>query len=280
MRFSLVLATVSRTADLERFLKSLDAQSHRDFELLVVDQNDDDRLHPILAKFESKFPIRHLRCSPGLSLARNVGLKEVQGDLVAFPDDDCWYPHHLLDSVDRFLTKNSQWDGLSGRCTDEHGNSSMGRFHKSAGRITYFNVWRRLTSFGLFLRSEAVSKSGGFDETLGVGSGTPWGAAEEMDFLLRCLQRGARVFYDPDLIVHHPVTVSDYDDRAVQRHLSYSRGMGRVLGLHRYPLWYVMWYLIRPLGGAIMFAALNPRRAHYHFYAFRGRLVGWLSTRR
>jgi glycosyltransferase involved in cell wall biosynthesis len=276
MRFSLVLATISRTVELERFLKSLEAQSHKDFELIVVDQNADSRLDPMLMTFSSSFPIRHLRCKPGLSVARNVGLKEIQGDFVAFPDDDCWYPQNLLESIESFFAANPHWHGLSGRCTDEHGRASMGRFDKTAGEITFLNVWRRLTSFGLFLRTEAIDSCGGFDESLGVGSGTPWGAAEEMDFVLRCLQRGVRVYYDPRLTVYHPVTVHNYDEKAVQRHLSYSKGMGRVLRLHRYPLWYVAWYLIRPLGGAMMFAALNPKRARYHFAAFRGRLSGWL----
>lgn len=279
MRFSLVLATVTRTEQLERLLKSLEAQSCRDFELIVVDQNDDDRLAPILGSFSSSFPILHLRSERGLSRARNVGLEKIHGEIVAFPDDDCWYPPNLLEAVSRFFDGSPEWEGLTGRCTDELGRISMGRFDKKPGQVTYYKLWRRLTSFTIFLKSDAVAKCCGFDETLGVGAGTPWGAAEEMDFMLRGLERGIRVYYDPNLIVYHPLTVARYDQSALVRHSSYSKGMGRVLALHSYPWWYVVWYLMRPLGGALIFFAWRPRRARYHFAAFWGRSLGWLSWR-
>ena len=51
IKFSLILATVDRVTELERFLDSLDRQTFRDFELFVVDQNTDDRLVPILASY-------------------------------------------------------------------------------------------------------------------------------------------------------------------------------------------------------------------------------------
>ena len=44
LRFDLVVATVDRTAPLEDLLRSLAAQTHRSFRLVVVDQNADDRV--------------------------------------------------------------------------------------------------------------------------------------------------------------------------------------------------------------------------------------------
>ena len=85
MRFSLVLATVGRTDELRRFLAHLDTQTHREFELVVVDQNKDERLKPILEPYRGKFPILHLPSEQGLSRARNVGIEHARGDVIGFP---------------------------------------------------------------------------------------------------------------------------------------------------------------------------------------------------
>ena len=86
--FDLVVATVGRVDELERLLGSLERQTHRGFTVLVVDQNDDDRLRPLLAAHPA-LDIAHLRSAPGLSRARNAALGAADGGLVAFPDDDC-----------------------------------------------------------------------------------------------------------------------------------------------------------------------------------------------
>ncbi len=272
------MGTVGRTDELRRFLASLDGQSCRDFELIVVDQNSDDRLVPMLAQYGTRFPVTHLRAERGLSRARNVGLRLVSGKIVAFPDDDCRYPAELLSTIDRFFFENPRWDGLTGRCTDEAGNLSMGRFHADSGAIGFLNVWNRCTSFTIFLRREVVERVGPFDETLGVGAGTRWGSAEEMDYVIRAVREGFRLYYNAELVVFHPLTVPVYDGSAANRHRHYGMGMGRVFRKHGYPVRWIMWQLIRPLGGSVLaLCRLHPARAKYHFAGFYGRLVGWLA---
>ena len=46
-----------------------------------------------------------------------------------------------------------------------------------------------------------MSRVGGFDEELGLGSGTPWHSGEEIDYLVRALATGAHLEYDPSLVV-------------------------------------------------------------------------------
>src|SRR5271167_276402 len=82
LKFSLILATVGRTSELRPFLEHLQEQSHKNFELIVVDQNADGRLLPLIEPCKSRFPVIHCRSAIGLSRARNVGLTLVSGDII------------------------------------------------------------------------------------------------------------------------------------------------------------------------------------------------------
>lgn len=271
MKFSLILATVNRTQEIESFLGSLDAQTYNNFELIVVDQNGDDRLVALLRRFQKRLPILHLYSDKGLSRARNVGLKHTTGDIIAFPDDDCLYPPDLLEKVARFFDEHPEWDGLTGRSVDANGLSSGGRWDKRMGGVNRYNVWRRGISFTIFLRKKVVVTVGPFDEDLGVGAGTPWGSGEETDYLLRALEAGFRIFYDPDLRVVHP-----NKEPTPARAYRYAAGMGRVMRKHDYPLWFLVYYSARNLGASLLNLALGKRsRAFASWAALWGRLDGW-----
>ena len=290
MRFSLVLATVGRAEELGRFLSHLGAQTHRDFELIVVDQNKDERLMPILEPYKGKFPILHLCSERGLSRARNVGIKHAYGDVYVFPDDDCWYPPDLLERVAAFLENHPALGGITGRIADGPGEDNEGRvgkrngtvgtprFGKRASPLTKTNVWGRACSIGIFMRSSVVEKVGGFDETLGVGAGTPWGGAEDIDYPLRAVEAGFEIYYRPDIVVFHP-TLRDLDySKLADLAYRYGAGIGRVWSKHDYPLWLVSYHLVRPVGGLILnLARWRRREASYHLSALRGRWRGWRS---
>lgn len=278
MRVSLILATIGRTSEVERFLGSVARQAYRDVQVIAVDQNTDDRLAEVLSIYTREVPVFHLRSKPGLSRARNVGLHAATGDVVAFPDDDCWYPDGVLARVTGFFEEHPQFGGLSGRPAAPDGRPVGGRFDRRAGRIKRLDVWRRATSFTLFLRREVAGAVGDFDQTLGLGSGTPWGAAEDIDYPLRALELGFGLYYDPDLKIWHPAPVPDYGPAARDRAYSYACGMGRVLRKHRYPGWFVAYQLLRPVGGSFLALAQGrTAKSRFHWDKARGRLRGWLS---
>lgn len=271
--FDLVVATVGRVDDLGRLLDSLERQTHRAFAVRVVDQNTDDRLRPVLAAHPG-LDLAHVRSQRGLSRARNAVLGSLDADVVAFPDDDCTYPEGLLERVARRLDEDPGLEGVTGRAAANDGASSPSWKPESAV-LTRENLWNRAISFTIFLRRELVARVGAFDEQLGLGSGTPWHSGEEIDYLVRAVDAGARIEYDPSLVVTHEVR----DDHE----LGFRDGasIGYLLRKHRYPPRVLARMLARPVGGvAVSLARRDRERAGFHAATLRGRLAGYRGARR
>jgi len=272
---------MNRTTELTRFLEHLEKQSYLDIELIIVDQNHDERLVDILEPFQTVFNIRHIRTEkPGVSRARNIGIKSLNGDIVAFPDDDCWYTEELLDKVIKIFREQTDWDGISGSMCDDEGGLGPGNFASAPGYINKFNVWRRANTNTIFLRRDVIENAGGFDELLGPGAGTCWAASEDIDYLLRIIENKHCLYYCPDLKIGHLDPARNYDSTAVKRGYSYGCGMGCVMEKHGYPVWFIAYYLLRPLGGSLLALATGRiGKTRYYWSVFRGRLYGWITSK-
>jgi len=273
--FDLVVATVDRTAEPERLLASLERQTHSAFRIVLVDQNDDDRLAELIRHHPS-LEIEHLHADRGLSRARNAGLARLNGDVIAFPDDDCMYPDDLLDRVAHRFAADPSLGGLTGRAADMSGRSSPS-WPLAPAEVTRENMWNRAISFAIFLRASVVGAVGRFDEELGLGSGTPWSSGEETEYLVRAVDAGARIEYDPELLVPHDEKA--YTPAALR--VAGARdgaSVGYILRKHRYPPLTVARMLIRPAGGVALALARRDRaRAGFHLSTLRGRLRGYRS---
>jgi glycosyltransferase involved in cell wall biosynthesis len=275
-KISLVIGTLGRTEQLKLFLDKVCLQSYQRFELVIVDQNQDQRIDAVLRDYQAHLSIVHLRTSPGLSKARNLGLKYCSGEIIAFPDDDCWYPPDLLSRVVKLL--DSDYAGVTGRQLDAQDRDAGPRYDREPGPIDLYNVWERGISSCIFLKKEAVAAVGDFDEALGVGAGTPYGAGEETDYLIRVVKSGLQLYYRPDLFVRHPPSEQTITPKMLQRTYFYGAGMGRVLSKHDYPLWFKARALSRPLlGAALALASLRPMRARLHWLRAKGRSRGLLA---
>jgi glycosyltransferase involved in cell wall biosynthesis len=274
--FDLVVASVDRVDQPLRLLDSLERQTHRDFRIMLVDQNEDDRLTGALDR-RPPLTIERLRAPRGLSRARNAALARIEADLVAFPDDDCVLPDDLLERVAARFAGEPTLDGLCGRAADADGTSSPS-WARDAGLLTRSNLWNRAISFTIFLRADVVRDVGPFDEQLGLGAGTAWSSGEEIEYLVRALDRGARIAYDPELVVLHANPVfSAAALRAVGARDGAS--VGYIMRKHRYPAAALARMLVRPAGGAVL--ALLQRdltRARFHASTLGGRVVGYRSA--
>ncbi len=271
--FALVVATVDRGDGLRILLDSLERQTHRRFRVLLVDQNTDDRVVPAL-EASPDLEIVRLHAPRGLSRARNAALPRIaDDDIVSFPDDDCAYPDDLLERVAGRLSERPDLDGVTGRTTDADGRSS-GRWSTEPGRLERDTVWNRANSASTFLRRQVVERVGEFDEQLGLGSGSKWSSGEEIDYLVRALDSGARIEFDPSLNVLHELrTFTTEELRAVGRRDGGS--VGYILRKHRYPPRVVARMLVRPVGGTVVsLARFDVARARFHAATLRGRVAG------
>lgn len=275
---SLILATVGRSAELNRLFDTLVAQHWHDFEVVVVDQNEDDRLLPILERARSLgLLVRHLRHSPpNLALARNAGIAASSGNWLGFPDDDCWYEPHTLERVMLRSSRKDQPTGVITRWVEQDPPLPPGTlsWHRSS-RFRDLPV----SSITLFFRRDLVERIGGFDGRLGVGQ---WfGAGEETDIVLRALRAGALLAYEPTVLVHHRVdppapSVSAIARQAARRR---ARGTGAMYAKHRLPPWVIARGLLSPIVKPLARGAIGAELAHGMAVA-RGRLDGWLRWSR
>ena len=273
--FDLVLPTLGRTASLRQFLDGLEAQSLREFRVLIADQNRDDRVERTLIQYPELNVLRLDTPPLGLSSARNAALSHLEADIVAFPDDDCVYPPGLLETVAGRFDAESRLDGVVGMAVDAHGEpSAASRWDESGGPLTLHNVWRRAVSITIFLRRHVVEQVGQFDESLGLGSGTRFQSGEEVDYLIRALRRGSRLEYDPSIRVVHPQGPAD---GAAVAQIAARNGlaMGRLLRRHYGPVFSL--YMIGRAGGGALRAAATRDRPQWivHSNALRGRLTGY-----
>ncbi len=271
---SLIVATLNRVPELERLLASLDRQSCQNFEVIVVDQNPDDRLLPVLRKHEG-LRIRHVRSGPGLSRARNVALPLAQGDILAFPDDDCWYPDDLLAKVTDWFQAHSDFAGLFTTLRDAE-NKPIGPKWPSGPRICdKEDIWHCGISPDAFLRRQLTDAVGFFDERLGVGAPSRYQSGEDLDYFLRPLALGFKLWYEPGLTVHHPSFHSL--KRLLERSYSYSLGGAYVLRLHGFSWPYFIGLVIRSLGGAALnLCKGNVRIAYAYLLRTAGQLRGYI----
>lgn len=273
---TLVVATIGREAELERLFTSIAAQSERDFEVIVVDQNADERVAPLIARLAAGgVAVRHLRQQePNLASARNLAIAHARGAWLAFPDDDCWYEPDTLAALRRSIAPRV--DGYVGTWVEMD--------DPLARRAPLLDLmhWRKLRGEGaasicLFLSRALLRRLGGFDPRLGVGQW--YGAGEETDLTMRALETGARLKYAPAIVVHHeaPEGLPPLSRAALAAQRARARGAGAFYAKHGLSLW--RW--LRAVAGAPLRLTVTepPAGLLYGIAISLGRFEGYLRWR-
>jgi len=194
---SVIIPTYNRAALLKIAVQSVLAQTHRDCELIVVDDGSTDDTENQMREFNDP-RVRFVKQSnAGVSAARNHGLKIAMGDFVAFLDaDDFWDNQFLEKMLEHLMRKNYDWvicDNyriVLGPNDREVKREYRKRFYTESVRDFYKDMIQRDTIGGpsrALLKRDILLSIDGFDENLEI--------REDWDLWIRLLAAGYKVGY-------------------------------------------------------------------------------------
>jgi glucosyl-dolichyl phosphate glucuronosyltransferase len=223
MQISVILCTYNRCQTLRQALESMAAQVFREpveWEVLVVDNNSSDGTREVVEAFCSRYPGRFRYCfepEPGLSYARNAGIRQVRGNIVAFTDDDIKAEATWLQNLTLALRQSGEWAGAGGRILPDRNFSaprwlSVGRPYALAP-LALFEPGSKAgplaePPFGanMAFRRSMFERYGDFRTDLGRRPGILV-SNEDTEFGNRLLAHGERFYYEPSAVIYHPVSV-------------------------------------------------------------------------
>jgi glycosyltransferase involved in cell wall biosynthesis len=211
---SVVIPTYNRGRVVVEAIESALAQTHRDLEVIVVDDGSTDDTAERVGRMRDA-RVRYLRRPhSGVSAARNAGIAAATGDLVAFLDsDDLWKP----DKVEAEIAALARYPSAGGVFSDLEkvdGATFVPSFMRDtrvfsrllaeraypedlvlSPRELYVLLLQEvpIKTPALTVRRSAVERVGGFNEA--------WTSSEDWEFLLRFVRRESLVYLDRPLAV-------------------------------------------------------------------------------
>ncbi len=222
-KYSVIVCTRDRAERLASCLEAVVAQDYPDFEVIVVDNAPaGSEVADLVASRPWPVPVRRIvEHRPGLSWARNAGLRAATGLFVAYLDDDERPDRHWLAELARGFTLAPGVAGVSGvvlpaaldtraQCLFERfGGHSKGRgfvaeVFDAAAHVRQHPLYP-LPPFGvgasMAFDRELLLRAGGFDVALGAG--TPARAGEDTAAISDLMLAGATFVYWPGAIMWH-----------------------------------------------------------------------------
>ncbi len=170
-KVSIIIPAYNAMRYLPKTLDSVLQQTHRDFEVLIINDGSSDAIIEWVSKITDTRVQLITQSNQGVSAARNTGIALAQGEYIAFLDaDDLWEPTHLEKQVS-YLDNNPKigvvytWTQLIDEC-----DRPTGRIFASHASGM---IWQELlendvisTGSSAMVRRNCLDTVGGFDTEL------------------------------------------------------------------------------------------------------------------
>jgi GT2 family glycosyltransferase len=252
-------------------LTSLCAADAMPYELIVVDNNSHDDTRQVCGEMRGRFgpAVRYIfEGEKGLSHARNRGIREASGDIIAFTDDDVRVDAGWLQNIAKAFDEYPDAACVGGKILPmweiPRPEWLSPRLYNWLGLLDYGEEARYMDSTDIWganfaVRSDIFKRYGPFDTNLGRIPGKLYGG-EETELLMRLRKAGEKIIYYPSAVVHHMVPAGRMTKRYFRR---WNYDHGELTGILRHDPIYQEVFGSRCLTWRRMFmsAILNAAKA-------------------
>jgi len=276
MHVSAVICTRNRPDLIGTAVNSVLANTYPSFDLLVVDQSDDDRTGATVRALIDTHPnLRYLHTAKaGLSRAYNLGIRATSGAILAFTDDDCCAPSDWISSIVEAFQSEPDADMLYGQVLRPESlttsTQELPLLEFSQPRRFSARDGFRIHGMGANFAAQRrlFERIGLFDEVLGGGG--PLKSSQDFDLQYRAYRGQAVVLLSPTVRVDHYGVRNDEQWSKTLR--EYGIGEGAFYFKHvRCGDLFALWLLVCRIGHLAVFdgaKALLRRRftPYFPFY--------------
>ncbi len=287
VKISLILCTLGRIEEVKTFLEHAKHFTFTNFEIIIADQNNDNRIENIINLIgETPYKIIHLKTPIGLSRSRNTCIPYAQGQIIAFPDDDCLYEKNTLEKVDFFFKEYedtkiliTKWVNPDINGFQPHKNIKS-HFIKNPKEIFSF------MSSGIFVQKNVFKDIKCFDENIGLGSGTIFKGGEDCDFLIRCFNHSYKIYYSSGIIFYHPWKgIDKYSSKNIikkyLKDIEYSGASDIYVIIKNFSkIKSIRIILNNILMMLLLFLIRNSLNAKIHYHRVKGFIKGYLAIKK
>ena len=182
---SVIVPTYNQSQFLTQAIESISSQQIEDLETIVIDDGSTDDTATVLEKLFKREHFRFIRQeNAGPAAARNRGIRESRGDLIAFLDgDDFWLPGKIKAQLAALRQTGHRFSFCGEQTVDDRGRVLARRFATDKDGLFAELIWgNRISTPTVLVQRSLLEECGLFDESLRTG--------EDWDLWLRFAASG------------------------------------------------------------------------------------------
>jgi glycosyltransferase involved in cell wall biosynthesis len=228
MNISICINTKNRPELLVKCLNSIRRAVHITYEILVIDQSDDQYIQKNVFSSHA-YHARYFRIpQKGVGYAKNKAIERAKGTIIAFTDDDCIVSSLWVKTIQYAFDSHKEVSAVFGKTLPYQKTKHPGKTCPCIFLRTHPKLFSRPAihskqwGFGnnMAIRKSKLHELGGFKTWLGPGS--IGSNAEDAEIALRLLHTTNTIYYEPKMVVFHNKWLNSEEMKKQQ--LSYIRG--------------------------------------------------------